>query len=185
MQRDETSVVITCLKKIDSPATYLVNQPMLLRNSSRPHAAKLMLEWLRLTNALEWIFHNILNQKEHAKSYFPVRFHPPSQVLSKLGLECGIPFNWRAQGPAHAAVDRRFLACRCFDLLGAVRSAIVSHSSVSEGDALFPSARPVLRREPTPHPARHAAERSRFPDPSPPCRGPTRGGLASLYTLSR
>ncbi len=65
--------MITRLKKIDSLAAHLVNQPMLLRNSSRPHAAKLVLEWLRLTNALEWIFHNILSQKQDPKSYFPVK----------------------------------------------------------------------------------------------------------------
>jgi len=51
---------------------------MLLCNSSGPRAAKLVLEWLRLANPLEWIFHDILNQEQDSKGYFSVRLHPPA-----------------------------------------------------------------------------------------------------------
>jgi hypothetical protein len=62
VQRDETSVVIAPLKKIDSPARNLVDQPMLLRDSPRPRSAQLMLEWLGFADAMERISQDILNQ---------------------------------------------------------------------------------------------------------------------------
>jgi len=72
---DKNSVVIASLEKIDSLATHLVDQPMLLRDSSGPYAAKLVLEGLRLANTLEWILQDILNQQQGPKSCFPVRLH--------------------------------------------------------------------------------------------------------------
>ena len=70
--------MITRLQEINSPARNSVDEPMLLCNSSGPRAAKLVLEWFRLANPLEWIFHDILNQEQDSKGYFSVRLHPPA-----------------------------------------------------------------------------------------------------------
>lgn len=91
--------MITRLKKIDSVATHYINQPMFLCNSSGPPVAQLVLERRRLTNALKWIFENILNQQQNSESRFSLSLHSPAQVLSKLRLEYCLPFRWCAQDP--------------------------------------------------------------------------------------
>ncbi len=70
--------MITRLKKIDSVAAHFINQAMFLRNSSGPQAAQLVLERLRLTNALKWIFENIVNQQQDSESRFSLGLHPPA-----------------------------------------------------------------------------------------------------------
>ena len=85
------SVVVTSLKEIDDLVTGAVNQPVFLRNASRPTAREQVFEWLRLACALEWIAHYSFDEIQHPERCDPVGLDPIAQILSKLGMEDGEP----------------------------------------------------------------------------------------------
>ena len=55
-------VMITALDDNDRIILNFINQPMLLINSTRPVACKVMFEWFRFANTLKWVTFDGFNQ---------------------------------------------------------------------------------------------------------------------------
>ena len=85
------SIVVSCLKEVDSSAGHEVNEAMLLRNASRPDARPKMLEGLRFAKAIEGVPHDCLHERKDAQRSPPVRFDPVLQIVPEFRLEYGYP----------------------------------------------------------------------------------------------
>lgn len=77
------------LKKVYAALTHYVDETMFLRQSTGPSARCQVFQGLGLTNTLERIAHNGIDQIESAQSHLPIRFNPITEVLQKLGLKDG------------------------------------------------------------------------------------------------
>ena len=79
--------MILRLEEIDAPPAYLINQPVLLSDPSRPAACQHIFEWLGLTHAGEGTAENGFQQFKNTQRRVPFNLDPILEVLAKLGLK--------------------------------------------------------------------------------------------------
>jgi len=159
------SVVVTCLKKINSPFADAVDQPVFLGDPARPAACQNELQWLRLADTRERIFHRRLHQLQRPKRCLPIRFHPVQQVLPKLGVKHGIALNPALNSPCQ--VPSPAAVCRAIPVFpfpvqpALAPPATAAHFLRIAANARSPSGWSAPPQEPGPRLWRHGAERSR------------------------
>src|SRR3954447_7800352 len=81
------SVVIARLKELDPIVRHEVDQPMLLRESSRPRSGSQILQRLRLPDSREWVAKGGFDEIERTKRDLPIIGNPEAKVFPKLGME--------------------------------------------------------------------------------------------------
>ncbi len=60
---------------------------MLLRKSSRPNAARQILQWFRFSDSSERVAQYGFDEVERAQRCFSIRFDPVSKILAELGMK--------------------------------------------------------------------------------------------------
>jgi hypothetical protein len=81
--------MISGLQEVDPIISHQIDDPMFLRESSRPDACVKVLERLRFAESVERITHDGLDQLQDAQSDLPVLLYPILEILSKLILKDG------------------------------------------------------------------------------------------------
>jgi hypothetical protein len=76
--------VIPRLHILNPIRDYAVDKPMLLCNAAAPATGQLVLERLRLADAIKWIGEDSGHQVKDTESDFAVRLDPEPQIVSKL-----------------------------------------------------------------------------------------------------
>src|ERR1035437_5463381 len=99
------------LQKIDAALADSVDEPMFLGDAPRPAICQYELQWFRLANTCERGIHHRFHEFQSSKRYFPVGFHPISQVLAKFRLEYRLTLNGPSQAPSPAAACPPIPAC--------------------------------------------------------------------------
>jgi len=81
------SIVITRLKKVDAVRGDPIDEPVLLRQATRPATRAEILERLGLADAPKRIAQGGIHKIKHPQRGLAVRFHPETQILDEFPLE--------------------------------------------------------------------------------------------------
>jgi hypothetical protein len=75
--------VVSTRKEANPVLVDLIDQPMLVVDSSRPTALQIMLQRLGLSHSLEGISLNFSNQPDNSQRLRSVMLHPPREILER------------------------------------------------------------------------------------------------------
>ena len=103
--------MISRLQKVDPRLGNSIHKAVFLGDPARPASRQNELQWFRLADAVEWVFHHRFHEFQDSKSCLTISFDPELQILSKLGMEDGLPVSLLRQAPSPGEAFRLTLAC--------------------------------------------------------------------------
>jgi hypothetical protein len=134
-----TSVVVPGLEKVNTLFSDPVNEPVLLRDTSRPASGKRVSERLGFTQPLEGVAQHRFNQVQHPDCYIAVGLDPIAKILPELGLEDSEPFKFLCHREFRVAIQLRSRPFPYPVPPASVTPASDGRLRVREEDVRFPS----------------------------------------------
>jgi hypothetical protein len=97
--------VVAGLEKVNAFFRNAVNEPVLLRDTSRPASGKRVSEGFGLTRSFKGVAQHRFNQVQHSDCDVAVALDPIPKIFSELGLEDSEPLNFLCHRGVRAAAQ--------------------------------------------------------------------------------